>query len=122
MFDPGTDIGLRHQILTYYVGDLLTDVERARLLGLPEGPATLTVIGGAGFLGRALIEGIAGAPGFGEWEVRCVDRVPYPASADRPTRFVEVVADASGDRLTSALRGDEMIEETIAFCQTATVG
>jgi acetyltransferase-like isoleucine patch superfamily enzyme len=37
MFDPNTDPRLRDQILAYHVGDLLTDVERARLLGLPEG-------------------------------------------------------------------------------------
>jgi len=37
MLDPETDVRLRHQILTYHIGELLTDVERARLLGLPEG-------------------------------------------------------------------------------------
>ncbi len=37
MFDPNTDSRLRNQILTYHVGELLTDVERARLLCLPEG-------------------------------------------------------------------------------------
>jgi UDP-3-O-[3-hydroxymyristoyl] glucosamine N-acyltransferase len=37
MFDDHTDPKLRHQILTYHVGDVLTDLERARFLGLPEG-------------------------------------------------------------------------------------
>ncbi|HEX4070613.1 MAG TPA: acyltransferase [Planctomycetaceae bacterium] len=37
MLDPKTDVGLRNQILTYHLSDVLTDVERARLLGLPEG-------------------------------------------------------------------------------------
>jgi acetyltransferase-like isoleucine patch superfamily enzyme len=37
MLDPETDIALRHQILTYHLADLLTDVERGRLLGLPDG-------------------------------------------------------------------------------------
>jgi len=37
MFDPNVDPQLREQILTYHLADLLTDVERARLLGLPAG-------------------------------------------------------------------------------------
>jgi acetyltransferase-like isoleucine patch superfamily enzyme len=37
MLDPKTDIGLRNQILTYHLSEVLTDVERARVLGLPEG-------------------------------------------------------------------------------------
>jgi acetyltransferase-like isoleucine patch superfamily enzyme len=37
LFDENTDSSLRHQILTYHLGELLTDRERARLLGLPEG-------------------------------------------------------------------------------------
>ena len=37
MLDPNTDIRLRHQILTYHMSEVLTDVERANLLGLPEG-------------------------------------------------------------------------------------
>lgn len=37
LFDSNTDPTLRQQILTYHLSDLLTDVERARLLGLPEG-------------------------------------------------------------------------------------
>jgi acetyltransferase-like isoleucine patch superfamily enzyme len=37
MFDPQTDPRLRDQILAYHVGEFLTDIERARLLGLPEG-------------------------------------------------------------------------------------
>jgi acetyltransferase-like isoleucine patch superfamily enzyme len=37
MLDPKTDIGLRNQILTYHLSEVLTDVERAKVLGLPEG-------------------------------------------------------------------------------------
>jgi acetyltransferase-like isoleucine patch superfamily enzyme len=37
MLDPNTDPRLRDQILTYVASELLTDRERARLLGLPEG-------------------------------------------------------------------------------------
>ena len=37
MLDPGTDSALRDQILTYFVSEVLTDSERAKLLGLPEG-------------------------------------------------------------------------------------
>lgn len=37
MLDPTTDMALRRQILTYHLSDVLTDVERGRLLGLPEG-------------------------------------------------------------------------------------
>jgi acetyltransferase-like isoleucine patch superfamily enzyme len=37
MLDPNTDPGLRNQILTYLLSEVLTDRERARLLGLPEG-------------------------------------------------------------------------------------
>ena len=37
MFDAQTDPRLRDQILTYLAGEMLTDRERARLLGLPEG-------------------------------------------------------------------------------------
>jgi acetyltransferase-like isoleucine patch superfamily enzyme len=36
-FDRDTDPGLRDQILFYHMSDILTDSERARLLGLPEG-------------------------------------------------------------------------------------
>jgi len=36
-FDPSTDPTLRQQILTYVASELMTDSERARLLGLPEG-------------------------------------------------------------------------------------
>jgi acetyltransferase-like isoleucine patch superfamily enzyme len=36
-FDETTPEELRHQILTYHMTDLLTDRERARFLGLPEG-------------------------------------------------------------------------------------
>ena len=37
MLDSNTDIHLRNQILKYHLADLLTDVERAKLLGLPAG-------------------------------------------------------------------------------------
>lgn len=37
MLDINTDIALRNQILTYHLSEVLTDVERARLLGLPNG-------------------------------------------------------------------------------------
>ena len=37
MLDPKTDIALRNQILTYHISDVLTDVERGKLFGLPEG-------------------------------------------------------------------------------------
>ncbi len=37
MLDPNTDSTLRNQILTYCLSDVMTDHERARLLGLPEG-------------------------------------------------------------------------------------
>jgi acetyltransferase-like isoleucine patch superfamily enzyme len=36
-FDEMTPEGLRNQILTYHMTDVLTDHERARFLGLPEG-------------------------------------------------------------------------------------
>lgn len=35
--DNDTDAKLRHQILTYHLSSILTDRERAKLLGLPEG-------------------------------------------------------------------------------------
>ena len=37
MFDPETDGALRAQILTYHLAELMTDRERATLLGLPAG-------------------------------------------------------------------------------------
>jgi acetyltransferase-like isoleucine patch superfamily enzyme len=37
MFDPQTDSELRKQILTYAMSQTMTDRERARLLGLPDG-------------------------------------------------------------------------------------
>jgi acetyltransferase-like isoleucine patch superfamily enzyme len=37
LFDPATDSYLRSQILERFAGELMTDVERARLFGLPEG-------------------------------------------------------------------------------------
>jgi acetyltransferase-like isoleucine patch superfamily enzyme len=37
MFDPETDPNLRAQILTYAASQTMTDRERAKLLGLPEG-------------------------------------------------------------------------------------
>ncbi len=37
MLDPNTDPELRNQILTYLLSEAMTDRERARLLGLPEG-------------------------------------------------------------------------------------
>lgn len=37
MFDPNTDPSLRNQILTYAMSQTMTDRERARLLGLPDG-------------------------------------------------------------------------------------
>ncbi len=36
-FDDETPAALRHQILTYHLAEVLTDSERARLLGLPPG-------------------------------------------------------------------------------------
>ncbi len=36
-FDEKTDAELRKQILTYKISDVMTDRERAKLLGLPEG-------------------------------------------------------------------------------------
>jgi acetyltransferase-like isoleucine patch superfamily enzyme len=37
LFDPGTDSFLRSQILERFAGELMSDVERARLFGLPQG-------------------------------------------------------------------------------------
>jgi acetyltransferase-like isoleucine patch superfamily enzyme len=37
LFDENTDINLRNQILTYHLSSILTDLERAKLLGLPKG-------------------------------------------------------------------------------------
>jgi len=37
MFDQNTDPSLRNQILKYHVSQVMTDRERAELLGLPEG-------------------------------------------------------------------------------------
>jgi acetyltransferase-like isoleucine patch superfamily enzyme len=36
-FDPETDPKLRNQILTYFMTNIMTDTERAKVLGLPEG-------------------------------------------------------------------------------------
>jgi acetyltransferase-like isoleucine patch superfamily enzyme len=36
MLDPKTPPALRQQILTYHLAELMTDLERAKLLGLPE--------------------------------------------------------------------------------------
>jgi acetyltransferase-like isoleucine patch superfamily enzyme len=36
-FDPETNQKLRHQILTYFMTSIMTDTERAKVLGLPEG-------------------------------------------------------------------------------------
>lgn len=37
MLDSKTDPSLRHQILSYVMSEVMTDVERARMLGLPPG-------------------------------------------------------------------------------------
>lgn len=50
---------------------------------------TLAVIGGAGFLGRALIDRLGDAAA-----IRCLDRVPFPEGQPRPAAFVEWVGHA----------------------------
>ena len=83
-----------------------------------DGKATLAVIGGAGFLGRALIERIAVSPDWQNWEVRCVDRVPFPATTPRPNCFCEFIGDANSlDMLGEALRGADVV-----WIRAATLG
>ena len=64
-------------------------------------PSVLTVIGGAGFLGRALIGRIdAGVA------VRCLDRTPFPSQAARPPDFTEIVGSSQDpEALLQALEG-----------------
>ena len=73
-------------------------------------PRTLTIIGGAGFLGRSLITRLAATAGWADTEIRCLDRVAYPADATRPARFAEYVGDAHDHELiTDALRGAQAV-------------
>lgn len=78
--------------------------------GSPSLPATLTVVGGAGFLGRALIGWLAGDRACAGMAVRCLDRAPYPESAARPQSFTQLVGDACDpDLLARALTGADAV-------------
>jgi UDP-glucose 4-epimerase len=57
-------------------------------------PGTLTIIGGAGFLGRSLVSRLAADDAWRDVEIRCLDRVAYPEDAPRPAKFREIVGDA----------------------------
>lgn len=78
----------------------------ARTRAVPGAPKTLLVIGGAGFLGRALVRRVASDGAFAGVEVRCLDRVAYPDDAPRPAAFRQWRGDAADPRLLrEALRG-----------------
>ena len=58
-------------------------------------PKSVAVIGGSGFLGRALVEKIAQIPSWSDCEVRVLDMAPYPDQAERPKRFRAEIGDAA---------------------------
>ncbi len=73
-------------------------------------PQTLTLIGGAGFLGRSLVRRLAETPGWQDAEIRCVDRAEFPPDSARPPRFQQYVGDARRrDVLTEALAGADAV-------------
>lgn len=78
--------------------------------GATEIPATLAVIGGAGFLGRSLIGALAADEFCSKIRVRCLDRVGYPAGAPRPAAFKELIGDArDAGLLDTCLRGADAV-------------
>ncbi|HEY3354142.1 MAG TPA: NAD(P)-dependent oxidoreductase [Polyangia bacterium] len=78
----------------------------------------LTIVGGAGFLGRSLVARLAAAPEWAGREVCCLDRVPLPPGLPRPARLREVVApveDAAA--LAAAVAGADAV-----FVRAAVLG
>lgn len=63
---------------------------------------TLTIVGGAGFLGRSLVERLAASPDTADLEVRSLDRVAFPAEAPRPAKFRDFVGNARDPELLAA--------------------
>lgn len=76
----------------------------------PEAPRSLLVIGGAGFLGRALIRGLALDAALPDVEVRSLDRAAYPDHEPRPAGFRHWQGDAADPQLLGdALRGADAV-------------
>jgi nucleoside-diphosphate-sugar epimerase len=70
----------------------------------------LTVIGGAGFLGRTLVAHLAADPDFAGVQVRCLDRVDFPQDAAAPPDLGRFVGDARDpDLLRAALHGADAV-------------
>lgn len=73
-------------------------------------PQVLTVIGGAGFLGRSLLARLAADESCADMQVRCLDRVAFPEGAPAPAGLTQHVGDARDrDLLRAALSGADAV-------------